>query len=214
MKIALSLVALTFAGIFSSRCTFGQSITANTSSPTETVTITEPGKITLGQLFKMSDIVAVVQIVSGDTENYKTAVYKAHVVKNFKGVDEGKTIYFGPFVGYKLGSEYILFLRNAKRPAVPTTSQTAAYGIVNYLEIFNQGYSAMDSSYECVFGNNADSCDYAVRVCTDYIILPKGVPASPPEKNDPPFGCRWVHKSKFLSLLDGFSEQPGALRTP
>jgi hypothetical protein len=216
MKIGLSLVVLTLAGEFSSRCIFSQSITVNTSSPNETVTITEPGRFTLEQLFKMSDVVAAVQVVAGDTENYKTAIYKAHVIKNFKGTNEGKTIYFGPFVGYKLGSEYFLFLRDAKRTAAPIASQSAAYGIVNYLEIFNQGYSAMENSYSCVFDGSMpkQSCDYGVRVCTDYITLPKGVHAFPPEKDDPPFGCRWVRKSKFVSILNGFAEQSGALQSP
>jgi len=214
MRMKILLGSLALAGTFAVSMAFGQSIAVKTDRPAETVIINEPARMQLGQLFKMSDVVALVQIVSGDTENYKTAIYKARVVKSFKGVDEGKAIYFGPFIGYKLGSEYFLFLRNAKTPAVPTTSQSATYGIVNYLEIFNQGYSAMESSYECIFGNGSESCDYGVRVCTDYIVLPKGVSAYPLEKNDPPFGCRWVRKSKFLSLIDEFSEQPGVLQMP
>jgi hypothetical protein len=215
MKVAHSLVALAFAGTFSCRSASGQSISVNSTPPAETVTITEPGKITLERLFQMSDVVVVVQILSGDTENYKTAIYKALVVKSFKGSTDGKTIYFGPFVGYKLGSEYVLFLRNAKGPAVPASSPTAAYGTVNSLEVFDQGYSAMDSSYQCVFEEtgNQTRCGYAVRVCTDYITLPKGVTAYPPEENDPPFGCRWLRRSKFLELLGEFSH-PGELRVP
>jgi hypothetical protein len=194
----------------------GQSIAVKANTPTETVTITEPARIELGLLFNVSDIVAVVKIVSGDTENYKTAIYKAVVLIGFKGTAKEQALYFGPFIGQKLGSEYIVFLRNAKEPAVPTTSQTASYGTVKYLEDFNQGYTTMESSYACIFDGNVpeQSCDYGVRVCTDYITLPKGVRAFPPEKDDPPFGCRWVRKSKFISLLDEFAERPGVVQMP
>jgi hypothetical protein len=88
--------------------------------------------------------------------------------------------------------------------------------MVKYLEVFNQGYSTMESSYACIFDGSVpeQSCDYGVRICTDYITLPKGVRAFPPEKDDPPFGCRWVRKSKFTSLLNEFAEQPGVLQMP
>ena len=61
-----------------------------------------------------------------------------------------------------------------------------------------------ESSYACVFDGKeiAQKCDYGVRVCTDYVKLPKSVPAFPPENNDPPFGCRWVRKTVFISLID------------
>jgi len=216
MKSALFLAGLTLVCVLPPRITTGQSVTVKTDPPTETVTITEPGTIQLAQLFKMSDVVAVVRIVSGDTENYKTALYKAVVLTSFKGTAKGKSLYYGPFIGGRLGEEYVVFLRNAKEPAVPTTAPTAPYGAVRYLEVFNEGYSSMGVSYECVFDGTipSQSCDYGVRVCMDYIVLPKGVRAFPPEKNDPPFGCRWVRKSKFLSLLDELAEEPGVVQSP
>ena len=166
--------------------------------------------------FKIADVVAVVRIVSGDTENYKTAVYKAVVVTGLKGTAKGQTLYFGPFIGQKLGWEYILFLRKGKEAATPTTSPTAGFGTVKYLEVFNEGYSQMESSYSCVFDerDQAQSCDYAIRVCTDYVTLPKLLRAFPPERNDPPFGCRWVRKSKFISILDELAEETRVIQTP
>jgi hypothetical protein len=168
----------------------------------QAVTITEPGIYEIGGLFKSADVVALVKIVSGDAENYDCAVYKGEVVQSFKGIQRGTIIYFGPFVGYKLGDEYVLFLRNVDQPITPKT--TASYGTIHYSKVFNQGYSSMETSYECVFDGEEvlPKCDYAVRVCTDYIKLPKAMSAFPPEDNDPPFGCRWVRKSGFLSLLD------------
>jgi hypothetical protein len=179
-------------------------MSAMASAQSQVVTITEPGVYKIGDLFKAADVVAVVKIVSGDTESYDCAVYKGEVIQSFKGVPQGAIVYFGPFVGMKLGSEYVLFLRTIAKPISPKTAATASYGTVRYLEIFNQGYSSMDTSYECVFAGKeiAQQCDYGVRVCTDYIKLPKFMSVFPPEDDDPPFGCRWVRKAHFISLLD------------
>jgi hypothetical protein len=168
------------------------------------VTVTEPGAYTIGDLFKNADLVAVVKVLSGDTENYEHAVYKGEVVKSFKGVSTGATVYFVRFVGERLGWEYFLFLRNDAKPLAPKAGAGASYGTIRYSEIFNQGYSSLESSYECVFDGKeiAQKCDYGVRVCTDYIKLPKSISAFPPEESDPPFGCRWARKTAIVSLLD------------
>jgi len=167
------------------------------------VSIVEPGVIKLANLFKMADAVALVKVVSGDTENYDTAVYKAEVVKSFKGAEVGEAVYFGPYVGVRLGWEYVLFLRGVAKPLVPKTTSNVNYGTVHYSEVFNEGYSSMETSYECVFDGKqiAEHCDYAVRVCTDYITLPKSLATFPRMTEGTPFGCRWVRKDAFVSLL-------------
>jgi len=179
-------------------------MSALVSAQSQSVTITEPGVYKIIDLFKAADVVALVKIVSGDTESYDHTVYKGEVIQSFKGMPRGAAIYFGPFVGEKLGWEYVLFLRNATKPITPKTTATASYGTVRYSEVFNEGYSSMETSYACVFDGNeiAQKCDYGVRVCTDYIKLPESMPAFPPKDNDPPFGCRWVRKTVFISLLD------------
>jgi hypothetical protein len=175
---------------------------APAQQPSE-VTITEPGVINLAALFKQADIVAIVKIVSGDAENYSVAVYKGDVVTSFKGSATGETIYFGPYVGEKLGWEYILFLHKVPKPMVPKTTSSASYGTIPYAEVFNEGYTSMMTSYECVFDgkDTAQQCDYGVRVCTDYIVLPKSTRTFPPVTQSTPFGCRWVRKPVFTSLL-------------
>jgi hypothetical protein len=85
--------------------------------------ISEPGVYELSALFKQADTVALVSIVSGDTESYSTAVYKAEVVTSFKGAAAGETVYFGPYAGERLGWEYILFLRNVSEPINPRTTE-------------------------------------------------------------------------------------------
>ncbi|PYX53879.1 MAG: hypothetical protein DMG76_23870 [Acidobacteria bacterium] len=160
----------------------------------QTVTLAEPGIIRLEKLFQMADTVALVKVLSGDTQNYPKVIYKAEVVKTFKGATVGQTIYFGPYVGTRLGWEYVLFLRNAAKPLAPNPTSSVNYGTVYYSEVFNEGYSSMETSYECVFDGKdiAQKCGDGVRVCTDYIKLPKSLHASPPMTEDTAFGCRWV----------------------
>jgi len=179
-------------------------MTSLAAAQSQVTTITEPGTYEIGGLFKKADVVALVKIVSGDTESYDRTIYKGQIIQSFKGMPRGATVYFGPFVGEKLGGEYFLFLRNVKDPITPKTEATTSYGKILYSEIFDEGSSSMETSYECVFDGKeiAHKCDYGVRVCTDYIRLPKSVPAFPPESDDPPFGCRWVRKTLFISLLD------------
>jgi hypothetical protein len=173
-----------------------------------TTTIHEPGIYELAKLFKQADRVVLAKVVAGDTEAYRVAIYKAEIIKSFKGATAGETIYFGPFVGEKLGWDYILFLRDMPKRITPKATSSTGYGTIQYSEVFNEGYTSMQTSYECVFEgkDTAQKCDYGVRVCTDYIKLPKSIPAFPPESNDPPFGCRWVRRDVFASVLDGLSD--------
>jgi hypothetical protein len=174
------------------------------------VTISEPGIYDLLGLFKHADSVAIVKIVSGDTENYDVAVYKAKVVKSFKGTSAGETLYFGPYVGEKLGAEYIVFLRNEHDLIAPKAAADSSYGRVRYAKVFDEGYSSMETSYGCVFDGQqvSQQCDYGVRVCTDYIKLPKNTRTFPTASDDTPFGCRWVRKASFVSLLEALRETP------
>ena len=178
-------------------------MSAMAPAQSKVVTTSEPGVYKISELFKSADVVALVKIVSGDTESYDHTVYKGEVIQSFKGTPRGATVYFGPFVGQKLGWEYVLFLRNVGKPTAPKT-MAASYGTVPYSEVFNEGYSSMETSYKCVFDGKqiAQQCDYGVRICTDYIKIPKTMPTFPPENNDPPFGCRWVRKAVFFSMLD------------
>jgi hypothetical protein len=180
---------------------------STTAFQSRTVEIKEPAVITLANLFRQSDTVALVKIVSGDAENYDVAIYKGEVIKSFKGAATGTAIYFGPYVGERLGWEYILFLRTGSKPIAPKSAPSAGYGTIHYSEIFNEGYSSMMSAYECVFSTKADSgrCDDGVRVCTDYIVLPTSTPTFPPQSTNTDFGCRWVRKQPFIALLESLA---------
>jgi hypothetical protein len=216
MNRAILLLSLSVLSALSSLAARAQSASITTRAGSETVTITEPAIFKLEQMYKMADVVAIIRVVAGDAENYKVDIYKAVVVQAFKGTAVGKTLYFGQYSGGRLGWEYIAFLRNAKEPAVPKIDPAAAYGKVSYLEDFDQGYTAMETSYQCGFDGKSveEMCDYAVRVCTDYIVLPKNTPTAPPLKKATDFGCRYVRKEKFISLLDKLAERPGVLQMP
>ena len=174
------------------------------------VTISEPGVYELSGLFKQADTVALVRIVSGDMETYSTSVYKAEVVKSFKGAAAGETVYFGPYVGERLGWEYILFLRKVSEPIKPKTTTNAGYGTIRYAEVFNEDYSSMETSYQCIFDgpDTSQKCDYGVRVCTNYIKLPSTTPTFSSVAEETPFGCRAVRKTAFISLLEALGK-PG-----
>jgi hypothetical protein len=169
-----------------------------------TTTITEPGVTDIPELFRLSDKVALVKTVSGDTEHYKVAVYKAQVVQPFKGVFSGETLFFGPYVGLKLGWEYIVFLRATAEPLQPLGAAAVSYGSVPYFRIFNEGYTVLDTSYECVFKGEtvSEQCDDAVRVCTDYVKTPKSLAVAPPLEEDTSFGCRWARRKQFVAVLE------------
>src|SRR5260370_19199701 len=122
-----------------------------------TTTIHEPGTYELAKLFKQADRVVLAKVVAGDTEAYDVAIYKAEVVKSFKGGPAGATLYFGPFLGERLGSEYILFLRDVPQPIPPETTSSTGYGSIQYSEVFNERYTSMHTSYHCVFDSQHTS---------------------------------------------------------
>ena len=142
-----------------------QSASVTTTSGQATTTLTEPAATDVAGLFHAADLVAVVKVVSGDTEHYATAVYKAQVIQAFKGTNPGETLYFGPYVGLRLGWQYVVFLRSMHETLKPTSDTAISYGPLRYYAIFNEGYTAMEAQYECVFhGENVNQkCDDAEK---------------------------------------------------
>jgi hypothetical protein len=197
---------LIIAFIAGSKIGTTQSPQATISTP-EGSQLREPGLYQLADLFRHADRVALVKVISGTTEAYEVAIYKAQVVEGFKGLSAGEIVYFGPYIATEIGTEYILFLRDNPKAIEPRAKAEGGYGTVHYWEVFDEGYSSMRISYECVFGGSSKECDYGVRVCTDYIKLPKSLPAFPNDGDDPPFGCRWVRKNSFISVLEEIGEK-------
>ncbi len=188
-------------------------------------TVTDPSPITMEALFEQADLVAVVRILSGDTEHYKTAVYKAEVLQPFKNGTKGSTIFFGPFEGYGLGQELVVFLRRSKNGAVPNQQGRApglSYGSVAilYLVMYG-GYSALDVKYECVFDGKevSERCDYGVRINTAQVKLPRNIKTYPSStRGDSSQDTNWVRRRVLIAYLNSLceiqSETLGCVQTP
>ena len=191
------IVTIAFISSLSSCVAQTASITA------QGTTITEPGIYHVSDFYKVADIVAVVKVLAGDTEGYESAVYKAKIVTALKGGNKGDVIYFGPYIGTRLGWEYVVFLKRDQKKLTPISGAIGAFGVIPYSRIFNEGYSQMEISYECAFPGKAveENCDYGVRVCTDYVRIPPKTSTSPPMREETPFGCRYVRERDFSAII-------------
>jgi hypothetical protein len=91
-SVALLLIVLVFA----------QRSTADTLAPQS-----------IDSLFAHADFVGIVRIDAGYFVSGKGAVYRATILRVLKG-DSVANLFFGPFVGQAIGSEYLVFLANSK----------------------------------------------------------------------------------------------------
>ncbi len=186
----------------------GFQLCVGTASAQISVTITEPAQVKIEDLFKQADVVAVMRTVSGDLEHYPVAVYKAEVLKSFKGSAVGTKIFFGPYGGYSLGGEYLVFLRRSEKhiePSNKSKNSVSTYGpLPSFYEVMYEGYSAMPVKYACVFDGQdpAHQCDDGIKVNTYQVILPIQIRTFPPESDDVPNGdYKWIRKAAFISFL-------------
>ena len=160
--------------------------------------------VKIENLFAQADQIALVKVLSGDSEHYSTAVYKAIVETDFKGTVKGQILFFGPYTGYSVGTEYLLFLKRGSTQSanIPTP---ISYGLLPSVStIMYEGYAALPVGYECVF-DGADTrqiCDDSVQLNPEQIILPKTINTFPAGDATAITNYRkWVRKDVFLSLL-------------
>ena len=203
MEIFSKRVSLTTVAwlLFCAGATFAQE--------TQTVTITEPATVKVEDLFKQADLVAIVRVLSGDTEHYPTAVYKAEVLTPFKGAEIGDRIYFGPYIGYAVGGEYLAFLRRSDEETKPKEQSNMPglnYGsLKSVYQIMYEGYSTMPINYVCAFDGKTTSqqCDYGIKVNTYQVALPGKIKAFPLESGDlPSEDNKWVRRGGLISFLE------------
>jgi len=164
----------------------------------------------LDDLFKEADLVGMVKVVAGESQNHSSTIYKAEMLQVFKGMVESRFIYFGPYQGSEIGGEYLVFmkrtgeklqsLRNEGVPAdSPVFNPEAPYYLVMY-----EGYGKMESGYECIFEDNKGTpCDDAIRLYPEQILLPKKLKTYPGDDVDTlhPMNPRWVHRSHMTDYL-------------
>jgi len=178
---------------------------------TQSVTLSDPSPVQLAALFSQADLVAFITIESGDAEHYNAAVYKALVTKCYKGAKAEQRIYFGPFVSYGIGSEYLVFLKQTDKDLVDLWDRAKSNGPFDssqpYYRVMYDGYSAMPVDYECIFeGKDNDKCDYGVGFNTYQVELPRTLKTFPINVGDFPADKKSVRRGaveRELSLLAG-----------
>lgn len=165
------------------------------------------------KLYQEADLVAFVKIVSGDTENYEDTVYKSSVITAYKGTDVGKSIFFGPYISYGIGSEYLIFLeKSGKSIGKIFTKDKETRTVIfddssEYFRVMYGGYSILPVSFECAFGpvSASDSCGYAVNAET--VILPKSLKSYPEETKGEKFSDAFVRKSSIETYLNALKKK-------
>jgi len=179
----------------------------------QTISIIEPAPVRVEDLMKQADMVAIVRVLSGDIEHYPKAVYKAEVVQPFKGVEKGTIIYFGPFIGYGLGEELLVFLHHSERgiePNQPASNSSLSYGPISSLYlVMYEGYSALRIKYDCVFDGKeiAQQCADGISVNTLQVVLPKSVKTYPSRtKGSSSEETKWVRKAVLVAYLQELSK--------
>jgi hypothetical protein len=179
----------------------------------QTATISEPAPVKVEDLMKQADLVAIIHLLSGDTEHYPKAVYKAEVLQPFKGVGKGAVIYLGPFIGYGLGEELLVFLHHSEKgiePKQPVTTSGLSYGpISSFYLVMYEGYGALRIKYDCVFDGKeiAQQCDDGIRVNAHQVVLPKSVKTYPSSARGS-FSevTKWVRKTVLVAYLQKLSK--------
>jgi len=196
-------VLIGFASAFYASTTAGGAEHQPVAKELVTAISRDPAQVTLAQLVQQADVVALITILSGDTENYLDVVYKASVIQAFKGTADAQLIYFGPFRSYGVGSEYVVALkRTDKRLAdlaknADGSSRVPFDGAAPYLRIMYEGYSVMSVEYTCAL----PSCDYAVDIAYSQVTLPADVSMTPNPDHSGASDHGWVRKREFLAAL-------------
>lgn len=171
-------------------------------------TISDPAPVKVEDLLKQADLVAIVRILSGDTEHYPMTVYKVEVLQPFKGAEKGAILYLGPFIGYGLGEELLVFLHHSEKGIEPESQAVPtglSYGpISSFYLVMYDGYSALPVKFDCVFDGKeiAQQCDYGIRINTFQLVLPKSMKTYPSStRGSFSEETKWVRKTVFLAFL-------------
>ncbi|MFC3682392.1 hypothetical protein [Hydrogenophaga luteola] len=175
--------------------------------------------IELSQLFRDADIVALVEVASGETigtgEKSCGAKYAALVVDGFKGVSAGETIEFGNYYGYEIGSRYVLFLVGPGRKHEPVMSTNSMHRDAQ-AEHEKRCASRLRRNTVMHSGNGALRVHWVtdfqykdgVAVPTRYVVLPSTIPTIPAkitETNE--FSSEvWVRLPELADVLRGMGK--------
>jgi hypothetical protein len=160
--------------------------------------------VKIADLFAEADVVATLRVLSGDEESYEAAVYKARVLTAFKGTETGAVLFFGPYISYGIGSEYLAFL--SRSPTVPqkTGEQSPYPALHTFHEVMYAGFSILELDFACVFGSESadERCDHAVRLNPEQVVLPERFKLFPEAPADASTNYhKWVRRKDLLAHL-------------
>jgi hypothetical protein len=166
--------------------------------------------VSLENLYKQADFVSFVKILSGDVEHYNGAIYKAEVLKAYKGAKEKEIIYFGEFISYGIGSEYLAFFNKADKTIgqlidEDVKNSSAPYNAKqSFFRIMYAGYSIMPVGFECLFDvkNKHNKCDYGIQLNVRQVKIPSALNAFLEETDTVAPDERWVRRTAIENTLE------------
>ena len=169
--------------------------------------------VSLENLYKEADFVAFIKILSGDAEHYDGAIYKAEVLKAYKGTKEKEIIYFGEFISYRIGNEYLAFFKKTDKILGQQIDKDVESGTAPYdskqgfFRIMYAGYSIMPVGFECLFdGKGTDKCDYGIQLNIKQVIVPSALKTFPEESNTTLLSDKkWVKRTALETSLENLT---------
>jgi hypothetical protein len=177
-------------------------------SPTQETKVPSLKPIQIAELCQRADLVASVLILSSDAEHYPAGVYKAEVLRAVKGTERGSIIYFGPYLGYGLGEEFLLISHHYSKPfemRQSTQPSGLSYGrIENLYYVSHGGEGALHVQCQAI-GKEAKSkkrCVKAVRVNRRLVLLPDSLKTHRFARGGTEEEARWVRMDSLLEYLE------------
>ena len=171
-------------------------------------------QVTILTLYDQADVVAIVNIESGEIIEGKEfpcgAKYRSKVIEPLKNTKVDQYLEFGYFIGQGIGNKYLVFLTkkpNIYAPVISTNSYSAFSK--SYFdrqckskhpdyEIMHHGYGIQ----EMEFPSEANYKD-AFLISTEYLKLPSSTKTISPEREICNLWerCMWVTKESILEIL-------------
>jgi hypothetical protein len=164
--------------------------------------------VKLDDLYSEADQVALVKVISGDSEHYDAGVFKVTVESAFKGTKVNEILYVGPYLGLAVGNEYVLFLKRGEGEKAKGSGGLSFGDIPSLSKIMYAGYAVLPAGYECVFDGHdvSERCDYSVQLNPQQIKLPDTIRTFPYGDADAVTNYKkWVRRSVFVGYLNGLA---------
>jgi hypothetical protein len=116
-------------------------------------------------------------------------------------------------VGLGVGSEYFVFLKKSTDDLKIVNANPYYGSIRTFYRIMYDGFSVLESGYDCVFDGKeiSQQCDNSVELNPDQVILPASVKVFPADDPGPLTNYhKWVRKSLFIQLLEQIAQDRAA----